>query len=106
MLLCECVKSWIDARTLSRAPSTISGYNRLYRLYIVNTRVGGMALDDLDGSDMIELLTPLIQRGCTRQAQLLQVLGSAALRQAPALRRFGTTHARARSCPLGRTSRW
>lgn len=82
MLLRECVKSWIDARTLSRAPSTISGYNRLYRLYVVNTRVGGMVLDDLDGSDMIELLSPLIRRGCTRQAQLLQVLVSAALRQA------------------------
>lgn len=82
MLLSECVKSWIDARTLSRAPSTISGYNRLYRLYIVDTRVGGMVLDDLDGSDMIELLSPLIRRGCTRQAQLLQILVSAALRQA------------------------
>jgi len=82
MLLSECVKSWINARTLSRAPSTISGYNRLYRLYIVDTRVGGMVLDDLDGSDMIELLSPLIRRGCTRQAQLLQVLVSAALRQA------------------------
>ena len=82
MLLRECVRSWIDARTLSRAPSTISGYNRLYRLYIVNTRVGGMVLEDLDGSDMIELLSPLIRRGCTRQAQLLQVLVSAALRQA------------------------
>ena len=82
MLLGECVKSWIDARTLSRAPSTISGYNRLYRLYIVNTRVGGMVLDDLDGSDMIELLSPLIRRGCTRQAQLLQVLVSAALKAA------------------------
>lgn len=82
MLLSECVKSWIDARTLSRAPSTISGYNRLYRLYIVDTRVGGMVLDDLDESDMIELLSPLIRRGCTRQAQLLQVLVSAALRQA------------------------
>ncbi|MBQ8986963.1 MAG: site-specific integrase [Lachnospiraceae bacterium] len=76
------MKSWIDARTLSRAPSTISGYNRLYRLYIVDTRVGGMVLEDLDGSDMIELLSPLIRRGCTRQAQLLQVLVSAALRQA------------------------
>lgn len=82
MLLKDCVKSWIDARTLSRAPSTISGYNRLYRLYIVDTRVGGMVLDDLDGSDMIELLSPLIRRGCTRQAQLLQILVSAALRQA------------------------
>ena len=82
MTLSEIVKAWIDARTLSRAPSTISGYNRLLRLYIANTRVGGMELSELDGSDMIELLAPLIRRGCTRQAQLLQVLVSAALRQA------------------------
>lgn len=82
MLLRDCVKSWIDARSLSRAPSTISGYKRLLRLYIVDTRVGGMLIEDLDGSDMIELLSPLIRRGCTRQAQLLQVLVSAALRQA------------------------
>ena len=82
MSLSECVATWIDARALSRAPSTISGYRRLHRLYIAGTRVGGMALSDLDGSDMIELLSPLIARGCTRQAQLLQTLVSAALRQA------------------------
>lgn len=82
MILSECVKTWIDARTLSRAPSTISGYKRLLRLYITGTRVGGMDIADLDGSDMIELLAPLIRRGCTRQAQLLQILVSAALRQA------------------------
>lgn len=80
--LSDCVAAWIDARALSRAPSTISGYRRLHRLYIAGTRVGGMVLEDLDGSDMIELLSPLILRGCTRQAQLLQVLVSAALRQA------------------------
>lgn len=32
--------------------------------------------------DMIDLLRPLIERGCTRQAQLLQVLMTAALRDA------------------------
>lgn len=82
VLLRDYVKSWIDARTLSRAQSTISGYNRLLRLYIADTRVGGMDITELDGSDMIELLAPLIRRGCTRQAQLLQILVSAALRQA------------------------
>lgn len=84
MLLSECVKSWIDRRSLTLAPSTVSGYNTLYRLYIQQTRVGGLPLKELDGSDMIELLAPLLSRGCTRQAQLLQVLVSAALKQAVA----------------------
>lgn len=82
MLLQDAVRSWIDARSLTRAPSTISGYNRLHRLYIAGTRVGGTDINSLDGSDMIELLAPLIKRGCTRQAQLLQILVSAVLRQA------------------------
>ena len=82
MILSDLVKSWIDARSINRAPSTISGYRRLLRLYIDGTRVGGMSVVDLDGSDMIELLRPLIARGCTRQAQLLQTLVSAALRAA------------------------
>ena len=77
----DYVSSWINAR-LNLAPSTISGYKTLHRLYIAGTRVGGIPVDDLDGSDMIELLRPLLDRGCTRQAQLLQVLVSAVLRSA------------------------
>lgn len=77
----DYVSSWINAR-LNLAPSTLSGYRTLHRLYIAGTRVGGIPVEDLDGSDMIELLRPLLDRGCTRQAQLLQVLVSAVLRQA------------------------
>ena len=82
MLLSDCVSSWITARSINLAPSTVSGYRRLHRLYIAPTAVGAIEISDLDGSDMIDLLRPLIARGCTRQAQLLQVLVSAALRSA------------------------
>lgn len=81
MSLEEYVSNWIAAR-LNLAPSTISGYLRLHRLYIAGTRVGGIQLADLKDSDMVELLRPLIDRSCTRQAQLLQVLVSAALHSA------------------------
>lgn len=77
----DYVSVWINAR-LNLAPSTISGYKTLHRKYIAGTRVGGLPVEDLDGSDMIELLRPLLDRGCTRQAQLLQVLVSAVLRSA------------------------
>lgn len=82
MRLEDLVSGWISARSINLAPSTVSGYMTLHRLYIAGTRVGGLPVVDLDGSDMIELLRPLLDRGCTRQAQLLQVLVSAALRSA------------------------
>lgn len=82
MTLTDHVAEWINARSLNLAASTISGYRRLWRLYISPTKVGGVELSNLDGSDMLDLLRPLIDRGCTRQAQLLQVLVSAALRSA------------------------
>ena len=82
MSLSDLVAGWIAARSLNLAPSTVSGYKRLHRLYIAGTAVGAVEVADLDGSDMVELLRPLIVRGCTRQAQLLQVLVSAALRSA------------------------
>ena len=81
MCLSDYVLTWINTR-LNLAPSTKSGYLRLHRLYIAGTRVGGLPIDDLTESDMVELLRPLIDRGCSRQAQLLQVLVSAALRSA------------------------
>lgn len=82
MSLSDLVAAWIQARSVSLAPSTVSGYRRLHRLYITGTPVGGIPVENLDGSDMVELLKPLIVRGCTRQAQLLQVLVSAALKSA------------------------
>lgn len=82
MKLSKMVESWIDRRSLNRAPSTISGYRTLHRLYIEPTTIGQAEVDELDESDMIELLRPLLVRGCTRQAQLLQVLVMATLRDA------------------------
>ena len=82
MTLSELVAGWIAARSINRAPSTISGYKRLNRLYVTGSRVGGIQIEDLTDLDMVELLRPLIDRGCTRQAQLLQILVSAALKSA------------------------
>ena len=82
MSLSDLVAAWITARSINLAPSTVSGYWTLHRLYIAGTAAGRRDVADLDGSDMIELLKPLLARGCTRQAQLLQVLVSAALKAA------------------------
>ena len=82
MSLSDLVATWISTKEINLAPSTVSGYRRLHRLYIAASAVGAVAVSDLDGSDMLELLRPLILRGCTRQAQLLQVLVSAALKAA------------------------
>lgn len=82
MKLSKMVEAWIDRRELNRAPSTISGYRTLLRNYIRGTDVGEADVDSLDESDMIELLRPLIVRGCTRQAQLLQILVQAVLKDA------------------------
>lgn len=82
MTLTETVKGWIDRREINRAPSTIYGYRTLLRKYIEPSAAGDMPIEDLDESDMIELLRPLIVRGCTRQAQLLQILVAAVLKDA------------------------
>lgn len=82
MILSDLVSGWIDTRSINRAPSTISGYKRLHRLYIAPTDVGSAESSTLCDVDMVALLSPLIKRGCTRQAQLLQTLVSAAYRSA------------------------
>ena len=82
MKLTDCVAGWITARSLNLAPSTVSGYKTLFRLYVAGTSAGMKEISDLDGSDMLEILRPLIDRGCTRQAQLLQVMVSASLKSA------------------------
>lgn len=82
MNLEKYVSAWIDGRAVNLAASTVAGYRRLVRLYIAGTAAGSRDLSEVDGSDMIDLLSPLILRGCTRQAQLLQTLVSAALRRA------------------------
>jgi len=82
MILSEMVKSWIDRRALNLAPSTIYGYRTLLRKYIEPTTAGSLDAGELDEDDMIDLLRPLIDAGHTRQAQLLQILVSAVLKDA------------------------
>lgn len=79
-MLSECVERWINRREISLAPSTILGYRTLLRKYIKPVGVGSMEVGELDEDDIIELLRPLIQAGHTRQAQLLQVLVGAVLK--------------------------
>lgn len=76
----ECISAWIRRRELNLAPSTISGYRRLDRKYIEASAIGQMAIDQLTEDDIFELLIPLIKRGHTRQAQLLQMLVVAVFR--------------------------
>lgn len=80
MMFDECVASWISRKSINCAPSTISGYKRLRRLYISGTDVAGKDPADIDEDDVFDLLAPLLARGCTRQAQLLQMLVVATLR--------------------------
>lgn len=80
MTLKAAVAAWITRKEINCAASTISGYRRLLRLYIDGTRPGDREIDEIDESDVIELLKPLIRRGCTRQAQLLQILVVAVVR--------------------------
>lgn len=82
MRLTDCVTRWINRREINRAPSTISGYRRLCRKYIEPFPAGSTELDQLDEDDMLDLLRPLITAGHTRQAQLLQILVTAVLRDA------------------------
>lgn len=81
MTLSNLTLTWIESR-LNLAPSTVAGYRRLHRLYIVNTPPGAVEVANLTGADCAALLRPLLDRGCTRQAKLLQVLVSAVLASA------------------------
>lgn len=80
--LTDWVQSWIERRSIRLAPSTISGYRGSLRRYITPSVVGAMALDEIAPEDLIVLLSPIIGRGHTRQAQLVQILVGAALRDA------------------------
>ena len=80
--LSNWVESWIDRRSIRLAPSTISGYRGSLRKYITPSPVGSMALDQIAPEDLIVLLSPILGKGYTRQAQLVQILVGAALRDA------------------------
>lgn len=80
--LSEWVSSWIDRRTLRLAPSTISGYRGNLRRYIIPSPAGSLPIDHIAPEDLIVLLSPIVARGHTRQAQLVQILLGAALKDA------------------------
>lgn len=76
------VQSWIERRSIRLAPSTVSGYKGSLRRYITPSPVGALPLDEIRPEDLIVLLSPIVGRGYTRQAQLVQILIGAALRDA------------------------
>lgn len=82
MLLREAVEKWITRREINLAPSTVSGYRRLERKYIAGTEPGNTELEVLEEDHMVDLLRPLLTAGHTRQAQLLQILVGAVLKDA------------------------
>ena len=80
--LANWVQSWIERRTIRLRPSTISGYKGSLRRYIIPSPVGSMPLNEIAPEDLIVLLSPIVGRGYTRQAQLVQILVGAALKDA------------------------
>ena len=82
MTLSESVRKWIDRREMNLAASTILGYKTLLRKYIEPSETAGKPIEKIDEDDLLTLLRPLITAGHTRQAQLLQILVGAVLRDA------------------------
>ena len=76
------VRSWIERRSIRLRPSTISGYNGSLRRYIEPSPVGDLPIDQIQPEDLIVLLSPIVAKGFTRQAQLVQILAGAALKDA------------------------
>lgn len=76
------VQSWIERRSIRLRPSTISGYKGSLRRYITPSVVGDLPLDQVAPEDLIVLLSPIVAKGYTRQAQLVQILLGAALKDA------------------------
>lgn len=80
--LATWTKSWIERRSIRLAPQTISGYKGNLRRYIEPSPVGQMFLDEIAPEDLIILLSPILAKGFERQAQLVQILVGAALKDA------------------------
>lgn len=76
------VRSWIERRSIRLKASTISGYKGSLRRYITPSVVGDLPLDKIAPEDLIVLLSPIVAKGYTRQAQLVQILVGAALKDA------------------------
>lgn len=80
--LADWISAWIDLRTIRLKKSTVEAYRGNLRRYIANTEIGQMDLTEIDAPHIVMLLSPIVAKGYTRQAQLVQVLIGAALRSA------------------------
>ena len=76
------VESWIDGRSIRLKPSTIDGYRGNLRRYIASHPIGSMPIGEIAPEHIIVLLAPIVAKGYTRQAQLVQILLGAAFKAA------------------------
>lgn len=80
--LTDWIQSWIECRSIRLKPSTIDGYRGNLRRYIAPHPIGSMPIGDIAPEHIIVLLAPIVAKGYTRQAQLVQILLGAALKAA------------------------
>ena len=80
--LSDWVSAWIDMRSITLKPNTVNGYRLTLRKYITPSPAGSKALDALEPEDLLLMLSPIIGTGCTRAAQLTQIIVNAALKAA------------------------
>lgn len=76
------VECWIARRTIRLKPSTLSGYRGNLRRYIAPSPVGALPIGEVTPEDIVVILSPIVAKGYTRQAQLVQILLGAALKDA------------------------
>lgn len=76
------VESWIECRSIRLKPSTIDGYRGNLRRYIAPHPIGDMPINEIAPEHIVVLLAPIVAKGYTRQAQLVQILLGAALKAA------------------------
>lgn len=76
------VESWIARRTIRLKPSTLSGYRGNLRRYIAPSPVGALPIGEVTPEDIVIILSPIVAKGFSRQAQLVQILLGAALKDA------------------------
>lgn len=80
--LTDWIQSWIECRSIRLKPSTIDGYRGNLRRYIAPHPVGSMPISEVAPEHIIVLLAPIVAKGYTRQAQLVQILLGAAFKAA------------------------
>lgn len=76
------VDSWIKCRSIRLKPSTIEGYRGNLRRYVAPHPVGSMPIGEIEPEHIIVLLAPIVEKGYTRQAQLVQIMLGAAFKYA------------------------